>query len=306
MEKPLVSVVLCSYNGGKYLAEQVDSILRQDYQPLELIIADDASTDNTRMVLQQYKSNPAVRIFYQEKNIGLTRNFEFAAVKAKGELIAFSDQDDIWMANKITRLVTAIGKNPLVYSDSLLADEEGKSMNKKLSDLKRMYTGDDSRGYILYSCVWGHGMMITRALLARSLPMPAEVHHDIWIAFLAFQNGGIKYLDEVLTHYRQHRQSTSQTLPEKNSTRKKNSRFDEYKKKLRWIEIMQQHERPALQPFYQQLLKLYTDKQKGYVWPLVFFMLKYRKEIFMYSRKGFMSQLVEILKQGRREEAASY
>jgi glycosyltransferase involved in cell wall biosynthesis len=302
MEKPLVSVVLCSYNGSQYLAEQIDSILRQDYRPLELIISDDASTDNTRDVLKQYETNPAVRIFYQEKNIGLTLNFAFAAAKANGQLIAFSDQDDIWMENKITKLVAAIGDGPLVYSDSLLVDEQGKSMDRKLSDLKRMYTGNDSRGYILYSCVWGHGMLIIRKLLEQSLPMPEQVHHDIWIAFLAFQNGGIKYLDEVLTHYRQHSHSTSQTLPEKNSARIKNSRFVEYKKKLHWIELMQQHERPAFQSFYRQLVKLYAAKEhKAYVFPLVSFMLKYRKEIFMFSKKGWMSQLVEILKQGRRE-----
>jgi glycosyltransferase involved in cell wall biosynthesis len=305
MERPLVSVVLCSYNGGKYLAEQVDSILRQDYRPLELIISDDASTDNTRDVFKQYETNPAIRIFYQEKNIGLTRNFAFAAEKTNGQLIAFSDQDDIWLENKITKLVTAIGDGPLVYSDSLLVDEQGKSMGKKLSDLKRMYTGDDSRGYVLYSCVWGHGMLITRELLKRSLPMPG-VHHDIWIAFLAFQNGGIKYLDEVLTHYRQHSHSTSQTLPGKKSVRIKNSRFTEYKKKLYWIGLMQQHERPAFQSFYRQLLKLYAAKEhKAYVFPLVSFMLKYRKEIFMFSKKGRMSQWVEILKQGRGEKAAS-
>jgi glycosyltransferase involved in cell wall biosynthesis len=307
MERPLVSIVLCSYNGSKYLAQQVDSILRQDYSPFELIISDDASTDDTREVLKQYAHHPAVRIFFLEKNIGLTSNFAFAAEKTKGQLIAFSDQDDIWLENKITRLVTAIGDHPLVYSDSLLVDETGNSMHKKLSDLKRMYSGCDSRGYVLYSCVWGHGMLITRKLFERSLPMPAEIHHDIWLTFQAFQYGGIKFLDEILTHYRQHSGSTSQTLPEKDSIRIKKSRFTEYKEKLHWIELMEQHERVELKPFYRQLLKLYAAKeQRRYMFSLVRFMLKYRKEIFMLSKKGWASQFVEILKQGRGEKAASF
>ncbi len=302
MGKPLVSVVLCTYNGEKFLAPQIDSILSQDYQPLELIISDDASGDGTAGVLKRYENTPGVHIFYQDKNIGLTKNFAFAAAKAKGELIAFSDQDDVWMENKIQALVDAIDNSPLVYSDSLLVDETGQSMNKKLSDLKKMYTGDDSRGYILYSCVWGHGMLITRELLEKSLPMPDEIHHDIWIAFQAFLNGGIKYLDEVLTHYRQHSHSTSQTLPGQNSVRIKDSRYAAYKKKLRWIELMQEHEREELQPFYKKLRTLYAAKEnENYVWPLVSFMLKYRKEIFRHSKKGFASQLVEILKQARGE-----
>jgi glycosyltransferase involved in cell wall biosynthesis len=304
MERPLVSVVLCSYNGGKYLAQQVDSILRQSYSPFELIISDDASTDGTREVLKQYEHHVAVRIFYGEKNIGLTRNFAFASGKAKGQLIAFSDQDDIWLENKIDKLVAAIGDSPLLYSDSLLVDETGNSLHKRLSDLKRMYTGDDSRCYILYSCVWGHGMLITRKLLERSLPMPEDIHHDIWIAFQAFQQGGIKYLNEVLTWYRQHPDSTSQTLPGNDAGRIKSSRFTEYKKKLRWIELMQQHERPELQPFYHQLLKLYAAKERQrYVFSLVRFMLKYQKEIFMLSGKGWVSQFIEILKQARGERA---
>lgn len=302
MERPLVSVVLCTYNGAKYIAGQVDSILAQNYRPLELIISDDASTDGTQTILKNYATEPGVHIFYQEKNTGVTNNFAFAASKAKGELIAFSDQDDSWMENKIEKLAGAIGDSPLVYSNSLLVDEEGKSLGIKLSDLKRMYSGDDSRGYILYSCVWGHGMLITRELLERSLPMPEQVHHDIWITYQAFLSGGIKYLDEVLTRYRQHKDSLSQTLPDRDKTRIKDSRYLAYKKKLDWIKLMQQHERPAYQPFYQQLVSLFAEKEKrAYVFPLVRFMCKYRKYFFMLSTKGMADNIVEILKYGRGE-----
>lgn len=301
MERPLVSVVLCSYNGAGFLGSQIDSILSQTWQPLELVISDDASTDDTPSILKNYETHPSVRIFYQEQNLGLGRNFDFAAAQAKGKLIAFSDQDDIWVKDKIEKLVNAMDDRPLVYSDSWLVDEKAQGLGKKLSDLKRMYSGDDSRGYILYSCVWGHGMLITRELLEKSQPIPAEVHHDIWLAFQAFLHGGIKYLDEPLTLYRQHNSSSSITIPQKQRTRKREERYKDYKKKLRWIELMQQHERPEYQPFYQELLRLYVRKEKGYVWPLVSFMLKHREAIFRYSKKGFVSQLLEILKQGRRE-----
>ncbi len=299
MEKPLVSVVMSTYNGERFLEEQVDSILAQTYRPIELVISDDASTDGTRDKLAKYAGHPLVRIFYQDKNVGLTRNFASAAAQSKGKYIAFSDQDDIWMNNKIEKLIDHIGDKPLVYSNSLLVDESGKSMGKKLSGIKKMYSGDDSRGYILYSCVWGHGMLVTRELLERSLPMPNDVHHDIWITFQAFLNGGIKYLDEVLTHYRQHTNSTSQTLPKRDTPSTRQRRYANFKKKLRWIELMQQHERPEYQAFYKRLLYLYGEKEKRkYVLPLALFMLKYRRKIFMLSTKGIADHLVEITKYG--------
>ena len=300
MDKQLVSVVLCTYNGASWLAEQIDSILRQTYRPIELIISDDASTDGTIEILKHYDSNPDVRIFYNEKNRGLTRNFEFAAMKARGVFIAFADQDDIWIENKIEKLANSIGNKPLVYSDSLLIDERGNSLGKKLSELKKMYSGIDSRGYVLYSCVWGHGMMITKQLLETTLPVPPGINYDIWIAFRAFLNGGIIYHDEVLTLYRRHPASNSQTLPEKHSQRVRKTRLEAYREKMKWIELMQFHERPIYQEFYKKLLKLYRKKAAGsYVFSLVPFMLKYRKALFMYSHKSFASQFVEMLKQAR-------
>jgi len=300
MEKALVSVVVGTYNGEKYLEEQLESILKQTYRPLELIISDDASTDDTPLILKKYEGNPLVRIFYHEKNLGLTKNFSFAASQAKGELIAFSDQDDIWMSNKIERLVEEKGDYHLVYSNSLLVDEAGRSMNKKLSDFKKMYTGSDSRGYILYSCVWGHTMMISKELLQKSLPMPDDINHDIWLAYMAFQQGGIKYVDEVLTHYRQNSFSVSQTLPGPKPLNRTEKLHSIFKEKMHWIGIMGLHEREEYRQFYQQLLKLYSMKEKGsYVFPLFWFMLKHQKDIFRLSKRGFFSRAWEIVKQAR-------
>ena len=299
MEKALVSVVLCTYNGERFLEEQIESILAQTYRPLELVISDDASTDGTANLLSKYAGNPLVRVFRQEKNIGLTANFGSAAARTKGQYIAFSDQDDTWLPHKIETLVKAMGSAPLVYSNSLLVDEQGNSMGKKLSGIKKMYSGADSRGYILYSCVWGHGMLITRELFERSLPMPADIHHDIWITFKAFLHGGIRYVDEVLTHYRQHTASTSQTLPKRDIPSTKQRRHEAFRKKLRWIRLMQEHERPEYQSFYRELARLYAMKEhRKYVLPLFFFMLRYRKKIFMLSTKGIADHLVEITKYG--------
>ena len=145
MEKPLVSVVLCTYNGEQFIEEQVDSILRQSYSPLELIISDDASSDSTPQLLKRYENDARVIIFYQPVNFGLTSNFGFAASQSKGSLIAFSDQDDVWLENKIEKMAEAIGNSNLIYTDSLLTDEKGNSLHKKLSSFRNMYSGNDSR-----------------------------------------------------------------------------------------------------------------------------------------------------------------
>ena len=300
MEKPLISVVLCTYNGAKYLAAQLDSILRQTYKPLELIISDDASTDDTRQVLQRYETNPAISIFYNEKNIGLAKNFAYASGHAKGEYIAYSDQDDIWAENKIERLYQSISNKLLVYSDSELINKDGSSLGKKLSGIRHMYTGEDSRGYIFSSVVWGHGMLIKKELLQLSQPLPANVHHDIWLAFKAITHGGIAYIDEVLTKYRQHPDSSSITLPDERYKRKDAERYRDFKKQLDWMQLMHDHERDAYKPFYFRLIQLYSEKEKkNYVWPLVFFMMRHRKKLFMFPRKLFISNLIEILKHGR-------
>jgi hypothetical protein len=150
--------------------------------------------------------------------------------------------------------------------------------------------------------VWGHGMLITKELFQKTKPTPHEVHHDIWLAYQAFLNGGIKFLDEVLTHYRQHSSSSSITIPKKQNTRKNSERFNDYQKKLAWIKLMQQYERPAYQPFYKKLVRLYEKKREQYVFGLVTFMLRNRTIFFMFSKKNFFSQLIEIIKQGRREQ----
>lgn len=300
--RPLVSVILCTYNGEKFIEQQVDSILRQTYSPVELIISDDASTDHTPAILEKYKADPRVTIFLQGQNIGLSGNFSFTAAHAKGQLIAFSDQDDIWLENKIEQLVSNIGDSPLVYSNSILTDEAGNPTGKQLTDLRAMYSGEDSRCYILYSCVWGHSMLITRNLLTRSLPVPAAIHHDIWIAFRAFAEGGILYHNEALTLYRQHSSSYTGALPKNKAARKQAERYHAYQKQLHWMQLMQANERLEYQPFYGKLATLYTEKEKGkYVFALFFFMLRHRNILFRLSGKSILSNIIEIIKQARGE-----
>jgi glycosyltransferase involved in cell wall biosynthesis len=300
MSHPLISVVLCSYNGEKYIEEQIDSILNQTYSNLELIISDDASADSTLVKLQRYQSNPKVKLHFQKQNIGPSKNFEFAIRHAGGEFIACSDQDDIWFPDKIEKLHAAIEDSSLIYSDSELLDENGNRLNKKISDLRNMYSGHRTTGFIFSNVVWGHALMINRKILPSILPIPDGIPHDIWMAYKAATITGIKYLDQPLTMYRQHQSTATKTIATKTKSRTQEKLYIDFKKQLHWIEVMRDHAADGEKGFYTELYDLYKKKEQGkYVRPLFSFLMKNRKRIFMFTKKKGMSQVVEIFKQAK-------
>jgi glycosyltransferase involved in cell wall biosynthesis len=206
--KPLVSIVLGTYNGEKYLKEQIDSILGQTYANIELVVVDDCSIDNTPTILKAFAHKyDNVHVYFNEKNIGLVRNFEKAVKYAQGELIAFADQDDVWLPEKIQLLADNIGNNMLIYSDSAYIDANGRLMGKKLSDYRNWIKGKNL--YALDSdSIWvaGHAMLFRRELLDLALPFPFSpyITHDLWLAYIAMLKGTITFIPEALVLYRQH------------------------------------------------------------------------------------------------------
>ena len=98
-----VSVVMCTYNGEQFLREQMDSILAQDYPLHEIIVQDDRSTDDTWDILQTYaKAHPGLfKLFRNDEQLGFNRNFHTALLRATGQYVAISDQDDIWFPPQI-------------------------------------------------------------------------------------------------------------------------------------------------------------------------------------------------------------
>ena len=110
---PLISVVMCTFNGSEFLKEQIDSLLNQTWKPIEIIISDDGSTDQTRSILLTYKDHPDIQLFFQQQNLGPIKNVEFALGKTTGNFIAFSDQDDIWKPEKIESLYKTLNQSLL-------------------------------------------------------------------------------------------------------------------------------------------------------------------------------------------------
>ena len=122
----MISIAMATYNGDKYIKEQIDSILNQTIQDFEIVICDDCSTDGTVRILHEYaKNDKRFHIYQNEDNLGFKKNFEKAITLCQGEYIALSDQDDIWMPNHLELLKNAIKGKVLSCGNADLIDKDG-------------------------------------------------------------------------------------------------------------------------------------------------------------------------------------
>lgn len=218
---PLVSVVLATYNGERFLPAQLDSIVQQTYPNLEVIVVDDRSTDRTLHILQQYAAaHPYVRVTVNDTNLGYIRNFEKGLLMASGELIALADQDDIWHPDKLKILVEARGDNDVVYGDSRLIDDNDQPLGVNFSDVRALRSFDSPLSFLIGNTVSGHNMLITRELVQRSLPFPPHIPHDHWLCFVATFTKSVLYVPELLVDYRQHATNVYGILPVVNGVKR--------------------------------------------------------------------------------------
>lgn len=202
---PLISVALCTYEGERFLREQLDSVLAQDYPFLEVVAVDDASRDGTHALLQSYAArDPRLRVHRHPENLGLNRNFEAAFRLCRGDLVAPCDQDDVWMPSKLSALQATLGEAPAVYCDSEIIDERGRPRRRRLSARFRMAPVDDPASFLLENCISGHALLFRRELLREALPIPEGVLYDWWLSFAACCAGRIAFCDRVLVRYRHH------------------------------------------------------------------------------------------------------
>jgi glycosyltransferase involved in cell wall biosynthesis len=202
---PLVSIALCTYNGERFLPQQLESLLNQTYANIEIVASDDASSDSTRAVLERYAEGDArIRIVANEENLGFAGNFIRALRLCRGDYIAPADQDDVWLPEKISALVAAIGDRPLAYCDSTIVDEQGAPVGYRMSQVVPMLSTDDPAPFAFGNCVSGHAMLFRRQLLDRALPTPPGFFYDWWIAAVAAAAGGVVFCDRSLVMYRQH------------------------------------------------------------------------------------------------------
>lgn len=207
-----ISIALATYNGDKYISEQLESFSNQDTLPDELVIFDDTSKDNTVNILQQFaKTAPfPVHIRSNTSNIGYTKNFERAISSCRGDIILLSDQDDIWLSNKISVILRHFQANSdtqLIVNDAFVVDATLLSKNRTLSSQL------NSAGLAEHELHHGCCMSLRKDFAQLILPIPDAIYsHDSWINTVATRLSVRHFLREPLQLYRRHADSTSSSI----------------------------------------------------------------------------------------------
>ena len=185
----MISVALATYNGSRFIREQIDSILAQTMDDFEIIICDDCSSDNTIEILQEYCSkDERIHIYKNSANIGFKKNFEKILSLCKGEFIAFCDQDDIWDPKHLETLYNNIGNNDCIGANSLIIDENGTSQKKTLFEYWPIHVmpkdAEQLFQHELYSnVIQGTASLIRASLIKLAIPFPNNIkYHDYWFA----------------------------------------------------------------------------------------------------------------------------
>jgi glycosyltransferase involved in cell wall biosynthesis len=174
----MVSVCVATYNGSKYIKEQLDSILIQLTENDEIIVSDDCSTDNTLEIIREYQDE-RIKIIINNGLKGHTYNFENAIKNASGDYIFFSDQDDVWLPGKVEKLLSLLENYSAVFSDAIVVDENLNPLYNSFFVERRV-----GRGIIknfFKNTYFGFGMAFRIDLIKYAIPFPVqnEMGHDM-------------------------------------------------------------------------------------------------------------------------------
>lgn len=213
---PALQILLATYNSSQYLSEQLESILAQDFQDFEILINDGGSSDRTPELIRSYQQKfPGKIVFAEKVKASAIENFSLLMNRSKAELIMFSDHDDVWKPDKISRTLSKFRETEslagpqtpiMVFTDLAVTDRELNLVSPSLMRYSHLNPGRLTLNRLLAQNVAsGNTMMLNRPLLELVLPIPPEaVMHDHWIALAAAALGKIVFLDEATLYYRQH------------------------------------------------------------------------------------------------------
>lgn len=256
-----ISVAICTYNGEKYIIDQIESIIEQSIMPDEIVLCDDGSQDKTIFVAENILKSSGINyiIKINQRNLGIVRNFEKAISLTTGDIVFLSDQDDVWKKQKIEIILEEFKKDSLclmVFSDADLVDQKRQKKGVKLWETLEFsyekFKKECFLNILLNRCVvTGATMAIRRELLDYCRPFQDPWIHDGWLAINASIYGRVRAIDEPLIEYRQHESNAIGAI-------KLNS-FDRLKKYIKNIGILElEREKRAIR--YEIFCNLNMDK----------------------------------------------
>ncbi|MBR3455703.1 MAG: glycosyltransferase [Bacteroidaceae bacterium] len=208
----MISVAMATYNGGRFIRQQIDSVLNQTIQDIELVICDDCSSDDTWDILNEYaKQESRIHILRNEQNIGYKNNFENAIRLCRGDFIALADQDDIWFNRHLEILLEGIGENELIGGNVVFIDENGLPFGRTFKDalaFNRIPTQSVDISYTMLffrNVFQGASLLMKREFAMQHLPISENVPlHDFWYGLIATLQGKAVYTNETISYYRRH------------------------------------------------------------------------------------------------------
>lgn len=256
-----ISVAMCTYNGEKYLKEQIDSILIQTQKIDEIVVCDDGSTDKTIEILNSYsKNNPNLfKIHINEINLRSVKNFEKAIGLCTGDFIFLSDQDDVWVDCKVEKMIAYLKKNPsidVIATNGYCIDENSDLHEKYAIWDVPQFLRDKKIGFDYHTLIafvsnisTGASMAFRKKIIPEIMPFPIinNFHHDEWIALISSNHQSFELLNEKYFYYRIHKnQQVGSTFYDKNKKNKNhlldysdfnnsNSTFKIFKKRLKKV-----------------------------------------------------------------------
>lgn len=212
-----ISVAMCTYNGSAFLREQLNSIAAQTRTSYELVVCDDCSSDATPEIVAEFARAVSfpVRFLRNATNLGSTRNFEQAISLCTGDLIALSDQDDVWMPEKLALQADLLERDPElggVFSDAQLISDGSQPLGKKLwesifftrREQELFKAGRAAAILINKNVVTGATLMLRASMRPLFLPVPTCWVHDGWISWMLVMNSRLSLIEEQLISYRIH------------------------------------------------------------------------------------------------------
>lgn len=213
-----LSIALCTYNGSKFLREQLQSLANQTLQPFEVVITDDCSTDNTILAIQEFSKLLNIKVLVNNSSLKVAKNFEKAISLCSGDIILMCDQDDIWHPDKLAKINQYFEVNPnqlAVFSDADLVDAEGVSINKNFwsavrfheSQIQQFKEGNVVELLLAGNRTAGCMMAFRKEIVDKIIPFPTHIPlmiHDNWITILSAMLDSLGMIEEKLISYRQH------------------------------------------------------------------------------------------------------